>query len=588
MAEEISFQGFGPITQSNPTFHGGFGRSSSFVPLARQPVVLGAVNTYVKKAEEGTSYPWRLIPTTEIVGDEPQPRVLVTYGEVDGTAPSGMTQGTDYLLDIGNGAIIYLVLTFNGDGLMTSVSIGYATSLPINTDDIKYMSIGSASLVDGEYKIDSQELTQYVYTEQALYINNSGGLVYSLFADPRKIHIINDAENFVADINGADETSKIYLSNSSNSEYIEIKKDTQSGIVSVDGFSGSQAQNFLIKADDGQGESLVSLYDTSSENYLESKVDSSGKVSVNGYANNQDQQFLIESDSVANISKFVIFDSVNNYLESKINSSSDITSVYGYSDNGTYNFKIAADSSASKSYARVYGENSNVYSHISTEQGKSSVYGYAENQAQNYLITADDNTSKSSIALYDTSNANFFTAVIDSTSKVSVNGYSNNQEQQFLLESSSINGTSKLQLFDSGSANYLSSSVDTDNQITKILGYNDNQNDLFSIESNGADGVAKLNLQSGGVGGQKIEIKTDDGNGYSQIKAVSAGAGSFTIKVDASNNPKITLDDSDSHLVEIDIPKDGSGTPVSASWKEIDICVNGVSKKMKVLGTEPY
>jgi hypothetical protein len=32
MAEEISFQGFGPITQSAPTFQGGFGRSSSYVP----------------------------------------------------------------------------------------------------------------------------------------------------------------------------------------------------------------------------------------------------------------------------------------------------------------------------------------------------------------------------------------------------------------------------------------------------------------------------------------------------------------------------------------------------------------------------
>jgi hypothetical protein len=32
MAEEISFQGFGPISQPIPTFQGGFGRSSSFTP----------------------------------------------------------------------------------------------------------------------------------------------------------------------------------------------------------------------------------------------------------------------------------------------------------------------------------------------------------------------------------------------------------------------------------------------------------------------------------------------------------------------------------------------------------------------------
>jgi hypothetical protein len=32
MAEEISFQGFGPISQPIPTFQGGFGRSGSFTP----------------------------------------------------------------------------------------------------------------------------------------------------------------------------------------------------------------------------------------------------------------------------------------------------------------------------------------------------------------------------------------------------------------------------------------------------------------------------------------------------------------------------------------------------------------------------
>jgi hypothetical protein len=217
-----------------------------------------------------------------------------------------------------------------------------------------------------------------------------------------------------------------------------------------------------------------------------------------------------------------------------------------------------------------------------------SVYGYSGNYAQNFVISSNDSTSKSKLELYDDDNANFFTSIVDSTSKVSVRGYSNNEEQQFLIEANSVDGFSKSVLFDSGSANYLECKVDTDNKVTKILGYSDDQNDLFSIESDGVNAVAKLKLQAGGANKQTIEIKNDDTNGYTQIKGISGGNSSFTIKVDTTDNPKITLDDGDTHLVEIDIPQNGSSTPVSASWKEIDICVEGEAKKMKVLGTEPY
>jgi hypothetical protein len=40
--------------------------------------------------------------------------------------------------------------------------------------------------------------------------------------------------------------------------------------------------------------------------------------------------------------------------------------------------------------------------------------------------------------------------------------------------------------------------------------------------------------------------------------------------------------------VYINVPTNGSGSEISAYWQEIDVCVEGVLMKMKVLGTEPY
>ena len=54
------------------------------------------------------------------------------------------------------------------------------------------------------------------------------------------------------------------------------------------------------------------------------------------------------------------------------------------------------------------------------------------------------------------------------------------------------------------------------------------------------------------------------------------------------DNPKLKITDKGGKKVTIDVPKSTGTTLVDATWKEIDICVNGVAKKMKVLGTDPY
>lgn len=627
MAEEVSFSGFGPITQSKPTFHGGFGRDSQFVPFNRQPIELGS-NNWTKPQAPTSSYPWELISVSKIEGGQSVPFVKVNYGEVDGTAPSGMSEGTDYLLSVGNNAIIYLILTFDGNGLMTSVTIDYGGTVPYNTNTTKYVIIGSASLVNGVYKIDSQEITQYVYTDQALYINNSvSGASYFLFADPRKLHITNHNENFVADINGAGNSSKIYLENASDSEYIEIKKDSSNRVVAVDGFSASGGQNFLIKADSNNSLSEISIYDNSSHNKITSAVSSSSSTSsISGYSLRGEENFLIEAQSGSK-SAIQLFDTgSHNFLESKVDTGSSSTSVYGYS----------------------------------------------QNQAQNFLIKADSVANKSSASLYDNSNSNSFNAVVDSTSKVALNGYSNNGEQQFLIQSDSTTGVSQSTLFDSGSSTFLQSKIDTDAHAASVFGYASNQNFNFLLEASQTANKSALNIYGQGsntfasvkteenkstvygltgygeqnynlvadnVGQQSYLYLNDQGNAnYIRIGSdtqttsaivegsgssgsenflleankqddvsrlfLSGGGHSVELKVDTSANEghleihdlngdadyasdMLVIKDKANKSVKIDIPDNNSGA-TDATWQEIDICVNGNAMKMKVLGTAPY
>jgi hypothetical protein len=77
-----------------------------------------------------------------------------------------------------------------------------------------------------------------------------------------------------------------------------------------------------------------------------------------------------------------------------------------------------------------------------------------------------------------------------------------------------------------------------------------------------------------------IEIATDLGLG------IYATSGNKT-EIDTE---EIKITDSESgEVVSITVPeKGGDGDKLSASWKEVDVCVDGVAKKAMVLMTEPY
>lgn len=262
-----------------------------------------------------------------------------------------------------------------------------------------------------------------------------------------------------------------------------------------------------------------------------------------------------------------------------------------------------------------------------SEDGECSVYGYSGNNAQNFVLSSNDTSGKSKLELYDDDNANFFTSIIDSTSKVSVRGYSNNEEQQFLIEANSVDGVSKSALFDSGSANYLECKVDTDVKKTSIYGYAENNGQNFVLASDNAADKSTLALFDSGsanyieikeandvasvygymnnqnhnfalkaqAGKSQLELFNQDSDAYVNLKQQNSEASLyayvdneeeyFILKAKAEET-QLYLGSGEKY-VKIDIP-DNNGTLLNAFWQEIDICVNGTAKKMKVLGTAPY
>ena len=634
------FNGFGPLPSSKPTFAQGTGINSSFAPIWTKDPEQQKKESYNKKVTpaDTSSFPWKLVPTTEDVGGTQEPRVLVTYGEVDGTAPSGMTLGTDYILDVGSSAntIIYLILTFDGTGLMTSVTIGYNTTLPTNTDDTKYIPIGVVSLVDGVYEINEQVLTQYVYTEQALYINNStGGLVYSLFADPRKIHIVNDLENFVVDLDGVNNISKIYLENNSNSEYIELKKDTQNSISAVDGFSGSGEQNFSIVAGANNHESYYAVFDSSGVTNVSGGINSTNQIAViDGWSNNHSQNFQLTADSNLSYSNIKINDNNGvNQIESKTDSSKNISSIVGVSNSSSENFMLKADSQNNQSTMSLYDTSSANYlscvvdstsitsingytnnqeqqfliksdstegttksvlfdsgstqyleSKVDTDNTKTSVYGYSGNGSQNFKIESDSNNQTTKSSLYDSSSAYYIESKIDSqNASASVYGYGNSGDENFKLIADSQNQLSSLTLYDGGSATYLESKIDTTNLLSSVYGYSGNNIYNFKLAADGNANKSTLSVYGQGSN-VYAELVTEDGKasvwGYSDNEAEE-----FVLK--AKDGETMLYLKGGGKEVTIDIP-DNNGTLLDAKWQEIDVCVDGQLKKMKVLGTDPY
>ena len=97
------------------------------------------------------------------------------------------------------------------------------------------------------------------------------------------------------------------------------------------------------------------------------------------------------------------------------------------------------------------------------------------------------------------------------------------------------------------------------------------------------------------AGKSQLELFNKDSDAYVNLKQQNSEASLyayvdnedeyFILKAKAEDT-QLYLGSGDNY-VKIDIP-DNDGTLLNAFWQEIDICVDGEAKKMKVLGTGPY
>jgi hypothetical protein len=225
-------------------------------------------------------------------------KIKVHYGEIDGVPPEGLTpeeEELDYLIEPGN-SYIYLIVTFDGNGRINSRTIGFDNPVPEDTDDQKHIVIGEVKYEDGQYTIISQNITQDIYPEKAVVVDRSNdAFVYSLFADPRRIHIINEREIFGVDVNGDGAVSKVYLADQDYRDYIEIKKSSFGAQeeVSVNGYVVDAGENFILNAK--ADESALTLFNGGSSSYVKLKQ-SVQETSLYGYVASEAEYFILKAE----------------------------------------------------------------------------------------------------------------------------------------------------------------------------------------------------------------------------------------------------------------------------------------------------
>jgi hypothetical protein len=107
--------------------------------------------------------------------------------------------------------------------------------------------------------------------------------------------------------------------------------------------------------------------------------------------------------------------------------------------------------------------------------------------------------------------------------------------------------------------------------------YLDNANTGSTVTlSTDADDIPQLILYDGSNTGK-----------YGPYELYLENTNKANITLTTDDDPELYIE-KDGKSVTLDIPTSTGSTKVDAVWQEIDICVDGEAKKMKVLGTEPY
>jgi hypothetical protein len=174
----------------------------------------------------------------------------------------------------------------------------------------------------------------------------------------------------------------------------------------------------------------------------------------------------------------------------------------------------------------------------SKRQNKIQIYSSGEDDGQQFRVEVDHNTETALVYLGNTELTEYLQLQTDTAvGQSSIYGYAGNGAQNFQLSANDTDEKTKLALFNDGSAEYLEIKIDSNSPEATVYGYSDSETEYFFLKAKPED--TQLYLFG------------------------------------------------DGHYVKIDIP-DNAGTSLDAEWQEIDVCVDGVAKKMQVLGTAPY
>jgi hypothetical protein len=173
MAEEISFQGFGPITQSVPTFQGGFGRASSYVPQFPQKVSVDGNSLNTRQI----FYPFQVI--RKYIGGDLSYGVAY-YSELRGSFLDSNSQvsiegllSQNYPKDTDSGWVqantgdrIYLEIEFNEYGGISSAKIKMDTNY-----------VGGIDVTGGDVEFTDTDPPTLQYSRKLIAEINSDGTV---------------------------------------------------------------------------------------------------------------------------------------------------------------------------------------------------------------------------------------------------------------------------------------------------------------------------------------------------------------------------------------------------------------------------
>jgi hypothetical protein len=189
-----------------------------------------------------------------------------------------------------------------------------------------------------------------------------------------------------------------------------------------------------------------------------------------------------------------------------------------------------------------------------------------------------------SFAPITTHNAGFLPAS-KRQDKIQVYSSGDTDGQVFRVEVDQSEETAIVYLGNTKLTEYLQLKTDTEIGESSIYGYGGNGNQNFILKAD--DTAIKTNLVLFNEdNAEYIELKIDGASPEATLYGYAdTGSEYFFLKAKPEDT-QLYLASGDNY-VKLDIP-DNDGTLIDAFWQEIDVCVDGVAKKMKVLGTEPY